>query len=83
MPDHPTRADISLLDPGFHQDPFERYAWMRRHVPVYWDADARTWDGGRGYGVSRGTTTSGRSLPTRRCSARVTAHGPIRRRRRR
>ena len=54
MADHPTRADISLLDPAFHQDPFERYAWMREHAPVYWDTNARTWDGGCGlWGVTR------------------------------
>jgi len=54
MADHPTRADISLLDPVFHQDPFERYAWMRRHAPVYRDAAAQTWDGGLGlWGVTR------------------------------
>ena len=54
MTDHPTRADIALLDPDFHQDPFERYAWMRAHAPVYWDAGARTWDGGQGlWGVTR------------------------------
>jgi cytochrome P450 family 142 subfamily A polypeptide 1 len=48
MAEHPTRADIALLDPAFHQDPFERFAWMRMHAPVYWDAAARTWDGGTG-----------------------------------
>jgi len=54
MTDHPTRADIALLDPEFHQDPFERYAWMRAHAPMYWDAGARTWDGGQGlWGVTR------------------------------
>jgi len=54
MADHPTRDDIALLDPGFHQDPFVRYAWMREHAPVYWDSRARTWDGGQGlWGVTR------------------------------
>jgi len=54
MPEHPTRDDIRLLSPDFHQDPFERFAWMRANAPVYWDAQATTWDGGRGlWGVTR------------------------------
>jgi cytochrome P450 family 142 subfamily A polypeptide 1 len=54
MGDHPTRDDIALLNPGFHRDPFEAYRWMREHAPVYWDAGAATWDGGRGlWGVTR------------------------------
>jgi len=54
MADHPVRDDIALLSPEFHQDPFERYAWMRVNAPVYWDATAATWDGGRGlWGVTR------------------------------
>jgi cholest-4-en-3-one 26-monooxygenase len=51
---HPTREDIRLLSPEFHRDPFAAYAWMRRHAPVYWDAQALTWDGGRGlWGITR------------------------------
>ncbi len=54
MPDHPTREDIRLLHPEFHADPFERFRWMRTHAPVYFDAQARTWDGGLGlWGVTR------------------------------
>ncbi len=56
MPAHPTRDDIQLLSPAFHRDPFEAFAWMRKHAPVYWDdnASARTWDGGHGlWGVTR------------------------------
>ena len=56
MPAHPTRDDIQLLSPAFHRDPFEAFAWMRKHAPVYWDdhATTRTWDGGRGlWGVTR------------------------------
>ncbi len=54
MPDHPTREDIRLLHPEFHADPFERFRWMRSHAPVYFDAQARTWDGGLGlWGVTR------------------------------
>lgn len=54
MPDHPTREDIRLLHPEFHADPFERFRWMRQHAPVYFDAQARTWDGGLGlWGVTR------------------------------
>lgn len=53
MPDHPTRDDIRLLNPEFHADPFERFRWMRRNAPVYFDATARTWDGGVGlWGVA-------------------------------
>lgn len=52
--DHPTRDSIRLLHPEFHRDPLEHFAWMRKHAPVYWDADARTWDGGTGlWGVTR------------------------------
>ncbi|MFU8816762.1 MAG: cytochrome P450 [Pseudomonadales bacterium] len=54
MADHATRDDIALLSPEFHREPFARYAWMREHAPVYWDAAAETWDGGRGlWGVTR------------------------------
>jgi cholest-4-en-3-one 26-monooxygenase len=54
MADHPTRDDIRLLHPEFHADPFERFSWMRAHAPVYFDASARTWDGGVGlWGITR------------------------------
>ncbi|MCP5178368.1 MAG: cytochrome P450 [Pseudomonadales bacterium] len=54
MPDHPTRDDIQLLHPDFHANPFERFAWMRANAPVYFDAGARTWDGGQGlWGITR------------------------------
>ena len=54
MPDHPTRDDIRLLHPEFHANPFERFRWMRTNAPVYFDTQARTWDGGLGlWGVSR------------------------------
>lgn len=52
--DHPIRDDIHLLSPEFHQNPFERFAWMRANAPVYWDAQVHTWDGGQGlWGVTR------------------------------
>ena len=52
--DHPIRDDIQLLSPEFHQNPFERFAWMRANAPVYWDAEVSTWDGGQGlWGVTR------------------------------
>ena len=41
------------MDPGFHADPHECYAWMRRHAPVYWDAHAKTWDGMGAWGITR------------------------------
>ena len=39
---HPVREDIRIMDPAFHADPHEAYAWMRKHAPVYWDANAET-----------------------------------------
>jgi cytochrome P450 family 142 subfamily A polypeptide 1 len=44
MADHPTRADIDLLEGGFYvDDPAEKYAWMRAHAPVYFDAKGGVW----------------------------------------
>ncbi len=53
QPTHPVRDDIGIMDPHFHQDPFERYRWMRDHAPVYWDPGAATWDGTGAWGVTR------------------------------
>jgi cytochrome P450 family 142 subfamily A polypeptide 1 len=40
--------DIDLLDGDFYADgPYETYAWMREHAPVYWDATNELW------GISR------------------------------
>lgn len=50
---HDKRRDIAILDPDFHQDPFDRYAWMREHAPVYWDASAKTWDTQGAWGITR------------------------------
>ena len=34
----------SLLDGRFYaEDPHPRFAWMRRHAPVYWDPAGRVW----------------------------------------
>ncbi|MCZ6770791.1 MAG: cytochrome P450 [Proteobacteria bacterium] len=52
-PTHPVREDIRIMDPSFHADPHEAYAWMRKHAPVYWDADADTWDGRGAWGITR------------------------------
>jgi len=44
MPDHPTRPEISLMDGRFYaEEPHPRFAWMRRHAPVYWDEVAEVW----------------------------------------
>ncbi|MGH8978198.1 MAG: cytochrome P450 [Acidimicrobiia bacterium] len=40
---HPTRNDIDLLEGGFYVDPAEKYAWMRAHAPVYFDAKGGVW----------------------------------------
>jgi cholest-4-en-3-one 26-monooxygenase len=41
---HPTRDDIDLLEGGFYvDDPAEKYAWMREHAPVYYDARHDVW----------------------------------------
>ncbi len=42
-PDHPTRADVSLLSADFHADPLDHLAWMRREAPVYWDDATGIW----------------------------------------
>ena len=42
--DHPTRDDIDLLDGAFYVDgAAEKYAWMRRHAPVYLDEKHGVW----------------------------------------
>jgi len=44
MSDHPTRADIDLLEGSFYvDDPGEKYAWMRANAPVYFDAKGGVW----------------------------------------
>jgi cytochrome P450 family 142 subfamily A polypeptide 1 len=40
--------DVDLLDGAFYADgPYDTYAWMREHAPLYWDATNELW------GVSR------------------------------
>ncbi len=39
MPDHPTHADIRLMDRFFYLDPHPHFRWMREHAPVYWQED--------------------------------------------
>lgn len=44
MPTHPVRDDIDLLDGHWYaRQPFEAWAWMRGHAPVYWDAANEVW----------------------------------------
>ena len=44
---------VSFLDPEFQANPFAAYRWLRRHAPIYWDANAPTWDDDRGiWGVT-------------------------------
>ena len=44
---------VSFLDPEFQANPFAAYRWLRRHAPIYWDANAPTWDDERGiWGVT-------------------------------
>ena len=44
MADHPTRADIDLLEGSFYvDDPATKYAWMRANAPVYFDAPRNVW----------------------------------------
>lgn len=39
-----TGPDIDLLDGDFYAGgPYEMYAWMREHAPVYWDANNELW----------------------------------------
>jgi cytochrome P450 family 142 subfamily A polypeptide 1 len=42
-PSHPTRDDIDLLDGSLYVDPHEKYDWLRRHAPVYFDAKHGVW----------------------------------------
>jgi cytochrome P450 family 142 subfamily A polypeptide 1 len=44
MADHPTRADIALLDGNFYAaGPHDAFIWMRANAPVYWDAVGKVW----------------------------------------
>ena len=44
---------VSFLAPEFQANPFAAYRWLRRHAPIYWDANAPTWDDERGiWGVT-------------------------------
>jgi cholest-4-en-3-one 26-monooxygenase len=44
LADHPTRADIDLLEGSFYvDDPATKYAWMRANAPVYYDAPRNVW----------------------------------------
>jgi cytochrome P450 family 142 subfamily A polypeptide 1 len=41
---HELRDDIDLLDGRWYaQRPFEQWAWMREHAPVYWDGKNEVW----------------------------------------
>jgi cytochrome P450 family 142 subfamily A polypeptide 1 len=44
MGEHPVRDDVDLLSGQWYaQQPFEQWAWMREHAPVYWDAKNEVW----------------------------------------
>ncbi|HIC34206.1 MAG TPA: cytochrome P450, partial [Gammaproteobacteria bacterium] len=44
---------VSFLDPEFQANPYAAYQWLRRHAPIYWDANAPAWDDERGiWGVT-------------------------------
>ncbi len=44
---------VSFLDPEFQANPYAAYRWLRRHAPIYWDANAPAWDDERGiWGVT-------------------------------
>ena len=44
MANHPTRADIDLVDGNFYvDDQREKYAWMRANAPVYFDEKNGVW----------------------------------------
>jgi cytochrome P450 family 142 subfamily A polypeptide 1 len=44
MGEHPVRDDIDLLSGQWYaQQPYEQWAWMREHAPVYWDAKNEVW----------------------------------------
>jgi cytochrome P450 family 142 subfamily A polypeptide 1 len=44
MRGHPVRDDIDLLDGHWYAGhPYEQWAWMREHAPVYWDAKNEVW----------------------------------------
>ena len=48
MGEHPVRDDIDLMaGEWFASRPYEQWAWMREHAPVYWDAKNEVW------GISR------------------------------
>ncbi len=53
QPTHPLREDIRIMDPVFHRDPIEAYAWMRHNAPVYWDTTAPIFDGAGAWGIAR------------------------------
>ena len=37
------RSSIDLLSPDFHVDPWQSYAWMREHEPIFWDEKNQLW----------------------------------------
>ena len=44
MGEHPVRDDIDLMDGRWYaQQPYELWAWMREHAPVYWDPKGEVW----------------------------------------
>ena len=44
MGEHPVRDDIDLMSGHWYAgQPYEQWAWMREHAPVYWDAKNEVW----------------------------------------
>ena len=35
--------EIDVLDPRFYDDPWDAYAWLRTHAPLWWDASNELW----------------------------------------
>ena len=42
-PEHPVRAGVEVMSLQFNADPFEHFAWMREHAPLYWDDVTGLW----------------------------------------
>lgn len=44
MHDHPVNPNVRLVDGEFYASlPFQHFAWMREHAPLYWDDAAQIW----------------------------------------
>src|SRR6185295_6634267 len=44
MSNHPTRAEIYLVNGEFYaDDPHRHFTWMRQQAPLYWDERSQIW----------------------------------------